>query len=100
MGTLEARREEWRRIVGEQQAGGQSAAAYCRENGIPVWKFAYWCKSLRGKAKPEECGGFVELRHARRQAGVWVEAGRWRVSVEPGFDAATLLRALEALTAS
>ncbi len=99
-GARAARREEWRRIVAEQQAGGQSAVAYCRERGIPVWKFAYWRKALRRKAKPEECGGFVELRPARRQAGVWVEAGHWRVSVEPGFDAATLLRALEALAAS
>jgi len=29
-----------------------------------------------------------------------VESGRWLVRVEPGFDAATLLRALEALAAS
>jgi hypothetical protein len=99
-GTLEARREEWRRIIAEQLAGGQSAAAYCRERGIPVWKFSYWRGTLKVKAGAPAAGGFVELRPARRQAGVWVEAGRWRVSVEPGFDAATLLRALEALTAS
>ncbi len=99
-GAREARREEWRRIVAEQQAGGHGAAAYCRERGIPVWKFSYWRKALRGKAKTEVSGGFVEVRPSRRASGVWVEAGRWRVSVEPGFDAATLLRALEALSAS
>ncbi len=27
-GAREARREEWRRIIAEQQAGGQGAAAY------------------------------------------------------------------------
>ena len=99
-GAREARREEWRRIIAEQQAGGQGAALYCRERGIPVWKFSYWRKALA----PAEAGasprGFVELRPPRRASGVWVEAGRWRVSVEPGFDAATLLRALEALAAS
>jgi ABC-type sugar transport system ATPase subunit len=39
--------------------------------------------------------GFVELRPPRRASGVCVESGRWLVRVEPGFDAATLLRALE-----
>ena len=45
-GAREARREEWRRIIEEQRAGGQGAAAYCRERGIPVWKFSYWRKAL------------------------------------------------------
>lgn len=98
-GAREARREEWRRIIAEQQACGRCAAAYCRERGIPVWKFSYWRKALN----PSEAGaaprGFVELRPARRASGVCVEAGRWLVRVEPGFDAATLLRALEALAA-
>jgi len=39
------------------------------------------------------------LHPPRRASGVCVEAGRWLVRVEPGFDAATLLRALEALAA-
>ena len=98
--SREARRDDWRRIIAEQQAGGQGAAAYCREHKIPVWKFSYWRKALA----PTEAGasprGFVELRPPRRASGVCVEAGRWLVRVEPGFDAATLLRALEALAAS
>ena len=96
----ESRREEWRRILAEQQGCGQSAAAYCRERGIPVWRFSYWRKSLTAKDGAATPGGFVELRPARRASGVCVESGRWLVRVEPGFDAATLLRALEALGAS
>ena len=99
-GTLEARREEWRRIIAEQQGCGQSAAAYCRERGIPVWKFSYWRKALNLAEADAAPRGFVELRPPRRASGVSVEAGRWLVRVEPGFDAATLLRALEALAAS
>jgi hypothetical protein len=98
-GTLDTRREEWRRIVAEQQGCGQSAAAYCREHGIPVWKFSYWRKALTAKDGAAAPGGFVQLRPARRASGVCVESGRWLVRVEPGFDAATLLRALEALSA-
>jgi hypothetical protein len=99
VGAREARREEWRRIMAQQQGCGQSAAAYCRERGIPVWKFSYWRKALTARDGTATPGGFVELRPARRASGVCVESGRWRVRVEPGFDAATLLRALEALAA-
>ena len=98
-GAREARREEWRRIVAEQQGCGQSATAYCREHGIPMWKYSYWRKALTAKDGAATPGGFVELRPARRVSGVCVESGRWLVRVEPGFDAATLLRALEALAA-
>lgn len=97
----EARREKWRRILLEQQASGMTAAAFCRGRAIPCWKFSYWRKALglRGSegARPD---GFVEVGPTRRSAGVWVEAGRWRVRVEPGFDAGTLLRAVTALAAS
>lgn len=98
-GAREARREEWQRIITEQQTCGQSAAAYCRERGIPLWKFSYWRKTLSPAKADAAPRGFVELRPPRRASGVCVEAGRWLVRVEPGFDAATLLRALEALAA-
>lgn len=98
-GAREARREEWRRTVAEQQRCGQGAAAYCRERGIPAWKFSYWRKALNAAESDAAPRGFVELRPPRRASGVSVEAGRWLVRVESGFDAATLLRALEALSA-
>ena len=47
--------------------------------------------------------GGARVRRAAARAtrvGRGVEAGRWLVRVEPGFDAATLLRALEALAAT
>ena len=99
-GGREARREQWRRIIAEQETCGQGAAAYCRERGIPVWKFSYWRKALSPAVADTTPDGFIELRPPRRASGVCVEAGRWLVRVEPGFDAATLLRALKALTAS
>ena len=96
-----ARREEWQRVIAAQQTSGQKAAAFCRERGIPVWKFCYWRKALSGEAA--DGGGFVQMRVSAAQeatAQVWVETGRWRVCVTPGFDAATLKQAVEALTAS
>jgi hypothetical protein len=98
-GAREARRDEWRRIVAEQQASGKSAAAFCSERGLPTWKFSYWQKRLA--ARGATSSGFDELRvveSALDAAGqVWVEVGRWRVGVAPGFDVATLRRVVETL---
>ena len=102
-GKVEAakRREQWQRTMAEQRASGQTAAAYCRAHGLPTWKFAYWRKALEADCGPRaQAGGFVEIAATSRSTGVSVEAGRWRVHVEAGFDAATLRRAVEALAAS
>ena len=96
-----ARRETWRGIIGEQEASGRKAAAFCRERGISAWQFHYWRKALSVDATAP--GGFVQMRvnaTGGSTAQVWVEAGRWRVCVTPGFDATTLRRAVEALAAS
>lgn len=95
------RREEWQRIIAEQQAGGRKASAFCRERGIPAWKFWYWRKALKSDSANDV--GFVQVQERTARATtaqVWVDAGQWRVCVTPGFDAATLRRAVEALTAS
>jgi len=97
-GARAARREEWRRILAEQQASGRKAAAFCDERGIPVWKFCYWRKVLADDAT----SGFVQMKASgllETTAQVWVATGRWRICVTPGFDAATLRRAVEALSA-
>lgn len=87
------RRAHWQTIVAELEACGETRAAFCRRRGIPGWKLAYWRKALAAPA----AAGFVEVAEARADTGVSVEAGRWRVRVEAGFDAATLLRTLRAL---
>ena len=94
----EARREEWRRILAELEASGESAVAFCRARGIPAWKLSYWRKALQ-PADDEPKGGFVEMRVASGSSptSVWVEAGRWRVGVAPGFDTTTLRQVIEAL---
>ena len=102
--TRARRREEWRQIIAAQQESGQTASVFCRERGIPAWKFWYWRKTLSSDAMAENpSGGFVEMHVGASRANaaqVWIEAGRWRVCVMPGFDPATLRQAVEALTAS
>ena len=99
--TRVAQRAQWRQIIAEQQASGKTAAAFCRERGMPAWKFWYWRKALLADGATD--GGFVQMQvSAAREATaqVWVEVDRWRVCVAPGFDATTLRRAVEALTVS
>ena len=49
--TPEQRREHWRRIVGRWQSSGLSQAAFCRRQGIAVWKLAWWRKRLDGQTE-------------------------------------------------
>jgi hypothetical protein len=53
------RREHWRRLVGRWRAGGLSQAAFCRQERINVWQFAWWKKRLgsSGSASNGEPGG-------------------------------------------
>ena len=85
----------WEQVIGEYAASGGTAAAFCRERGLRVWQFRYWLKALR--AGEETSAGFVELRAATRDSGVWVSCGRWQVHVDDGFDAGVLRRVAEAL---
>lgn len=91
-----AARAEWERTISEYESSGKAGAAFCRERGLPVWRFRYWLQALR---KPEAAAdGFVELSPEARETGVWVECGRWRIHVGGGFDARVLRRAAEALS--
>ncbi len=98
-GLRAARREEWRRILADLDASGERASAFGRARGIPAWKFSYWRKALSPHGSAEQAG-FVQMRvqSGRTPATLWVEAGNWRVAVEPGFDAATLRQVVEALS--
>jgi len=37
----------WRGLLSEQQESGQSIAAFCRDQVLPVWQFYEWKKRLR-----------------------------------------------------
>jgi hypothetical protein len=98
--SRDARRAQWRKIVAEQVASGQNAAAFARARGLPAWKITYWRNALKPNAAPD-AAGFVQMsvRGDEREAALWVEAGRWRIGVCPGFDPTTLRQVLEALGA-
>jgi hypothetical protein len=39
--------EYWRKLIAEQESGGQKAGPFCRERGITEASFYYWRKRLR-----------------------------------------------------
>jgi hypothetical protein len=41
---------KWRNLVSEHSRSEQSAAAFCRERGLPISHFFYWKKRLRETA--------------------------------------------------
>ena len=47
------RMNEWRRLIHERQESGQSARAWCRQNGIRENSYYYWLRIIREKALRE-----------------------------------------------
>ena len=66
--TRAAQHEEWRGLIAEQHASGKSASVFCRERGIPTWKFWYWRKALLGDSAANN--GFVQMQVNTAQPGV------------------------------
>jgi len=96
---------KWRELISEQEQGGKSVAAFCRERGVPASQMFYWKRRLQ--ERPAD--GFVQLtvepaskseQVATRRSGIEVRLiGGRSILVEPGFDASHL-RALLAVLES
>ncbi len=97
-------RERWAVLIAAQARSGQSISRFCRSHRLTESQYYYWRKRLGSVSAPEQpqpAGGFVELREpARRDSGVWIGLGSWRIGLDPDFDPATLRRLLEALDPS
>lgn len=94
--------DKWRRIVEAQQTGGQTVAAYCREQRIGQASFYAWKKRLRRSPAPRMArapalAGFVEVTTASPPAAQVLSAlpsppqieiliGHRHVRVHPGFN--------------
>ena len=92
------RREHWRGVVEEWRRSGLKKAAFCRERGLAVWQFHYWCGRQAGNG---DGGGAVFARvQATGGSGLRLRVGGLEVEVEPGFDEGTLRRVLRALGAA
>ena len=88
----DANRVEWREHVADYRGSGLSAAAYCREHELSVWKFRYWAKRI-AELDGGGSGGFAQV--STPDSGLRLALpGGLRLEVDPGFDEATLMRFL------
>jgi len=85
-------------VVQAYTKSGLSVSAFCHQRGISSSLLYRWRRRCQTEAAPEVNDGFVELRASGGSipgSGVTVVTeGGWRLELEPGFDAATLERAL------
>jgi transposase-like protein len=104
-------REQWRHRIAQQQSGGQTVAAFCRDQGVSENSFYFWKRRLR----EDVATGFVELKTSpapireappavlRQAQSSRIEVrlrGRRRLLVRRGFDRdllVELVRTLEAI---
>jgi hypothetical protein len=89
--------EYWRKLIAEQESGGQKVGAFCSERGITEASFYYWRKRLRKRESVQ----FALLETKPTDAGsttcafelVLTSGERLRIGSE--VDAAALRTVLE-----
>ena len=100
---LREKREHWRAICERQAESGISIARFCREEGIPAWKFHYWKRRFAESASSVGEPVFRELRieeSAAAEAPIEVAfPGGAVVRLRAGFDEEALRRAMRVLGA-
>jgi hypothetical protein len=89
--------EHWRRVIGEWRASGSSQAAFCRERGLPTWKFGYWLKRVSEEDETPDGPAFATVSMPGSGLRLVLPCGA-SLEVEPGFDEATLRRVLRAVS--
>jgi hypothetical protein len=86
---------EWCVLIQEQRAGKQTVLAFCRERTLAISAFHYHQRKMREETTSH---GFRELTlSGRRGVRLILEAGRWQVEVQRGFDTTCLREVLRAL---
>jgi hypothetical protein len=97
----ERKERQWRRWIGDWQASGLSARAFCERRGLTVARFYAWRRVL--ERRDAEKAAFVPVQVvadavlAQASALELVLTDGRAVRVAPGFDAATLRQLLAVL---
>ena len=91
-------RRNWPAVLQAYARSGLSVSAFCHQQGISDSLLYRWRRRCQTEAVPEANEGFVELHPVdappSRSGVTVVTDGGWRLELAPGFDAATLERAL------
>ena len=88
---------EWQALVTELASSGMSVAEFCRKREIPICQM-YYRLGQKKFTEPAQ-RGFIEIGKTEPapSGGLWIEAGRFRIRVERGFDKELLQHVAEAL---
>jgi hypothetical protein len=89
---------ERRELVRAWRVSGLSAGAFSRQNKIAQTTLLRWAAQVGLGPAAAAAPDFVRLEVARRATPLVVQAGRARIFVEPGFDAALLRTVVDALS--
>lgn len=98
-GSARRIRRDWPAVIAAWAASGETAAGYCRREGIPTSRFYLWRRRVGQTAAPLSEAAFVEVARlpvtpmGASGVAVVTPAG-WRVELACGFDLATLQRVL------
>ena len=91
--------EYWRKLIAEQEGGGQKVRPFCRERGITEPSFYYWRKRLRKRESVQFA--LLETRptdtSSTTSAFELVLTSGERLRIGNEVDAATLRMVLEAV---
>ena len=82
-------REEWQKIIAEQEAVGESVPAYCRKHKLHIKSFYIWRKRL-SSGSGRKPGGFIRIRTVESAESAKVlniqTPGGYRLEVPEGTD--------------
>ena len=56
------REEYWRGVIGEQEASGLSASAFCRERNLSAGSFFTWRRKLADRDRTDNAAKFVPVQ--------------------------------------
>ena len=100
----------WRRQFSQYESSGTSIADFCRRRGIPAHQFHWWKRKLSSldaqdracRVEVEDASAFIPVRLPVFSEGPIevVHPGGCVIRVPAGFDADSLRRVLDTLSAS
>jgi len=102
--------EEWRVLLAEQRASGQSQEEWCAANGINLYTLRDRSSRLKKMDKDPEpkpapkktaTAGWMEVtpeRVTQEPSGISIAHGGFTITVTTGFDAELLTEALRAVS--
>ena len=91
-------KNEWRRLIEEQAAGGLSQKAFCGQRGIPLASFGYWKRKFQAESSSKSTGSNADA--VSPSLADWIElpthgpeaGGGWQIELDLGHGLCLRLR--------